>query len=44
MTTLIILFVIASKNRCGVDAGSGCNTLMETLGTGTVNIGDLVGC
>ena len=31
MTTLTILLVIASKNRCGVAAGTGYNTLMEIM-------------
>ena len=31
MTTLTILLVIASKNRCDVAAGTGYNTLMEML-------------
>ena len=31
MTTLIVLLVIAGKNRCDVDAGTGCNTLMKML-------------
>ena len=31
MTTLIILLVIASKNRCDVAAGTGYKTLMEMI-------------